>query len=108
MADTSARRRFLQCPRCGAENLPTSKFCANCGFNLRGDKEAPVAASLPSRSGTLLPYSPGQSGPGPVARLSLIGIALILVVCLALACLYLNSGADRAAPRGTPVITPRR
>ena len=26
-----------RCPNCGTENLPTDKFCANCGYSLTGE-----------------------------------------------------------------------
>lgn len=57
------------------------------------------------KSGTMLPYSPGMSGPGPTARLALIGAAFLLVACLVLGCIFLYSGADRTPPR--PTATPR-
>ena len=77
MADTSQRRRFLQCPRCGAENLPTSKFCAQCGMNLRGEVQAPAATTMASKAGAVLPYSPGQRGPGRTAQLAVIFFAFV-------------------------------
>jgi uncharacterized membrane protein YvbJ len=102
MADTSQRRRFLLCPRCGAENLPNSRFCSNCGANLReGEQQAAMATATAPKGGTMLPYSPGMSGPGPTARLALVGIAFLLIACLALACVFLYSGADRTRPTPT-------
>src|SRR3954447_5751442 len=82
MADTSQRRRFLQCPRCGAENLPTSKFCAQCGMNLRGEVQAPAATSMAPKGGAVLPYMPGQRGPGRTAQLALVFFAFVLLACL--------------------------
>jgi uncharacterized membrane protein YvbJ len=106
MADTSQRRRFLLCPRCGAENLPTSRFCSQCGANLReGEQQAAMATATAPKGGTMLPYSPGMSGPGPTARLALVGVALLLIACLVAACIFLYSGADRTPPR--PTSTPR-
>jgi uncharacterized membrane protein YvbJ len=107
MADTSQRRRFLLCPRCGAENLPTSRFCSQCGANLRdGERQAAMATATAPKGGTMLPYSPGISGPGPTARLAFVGIALLLIACLVLACLFLYSGADRTRPTPTPRAAP--
>ena len=106
MADTSQRRRFLQCPRCGAENLPTNRFCAQCGMNLRGETQGAVATPMAPKSGTMLPYSPGMQGPGPTARIAFVGIAFLIVVCLVLFYLFLSSGADRTPPR--PTSTPVR
>lgn len=106
MADTSQRRRFLLCPRCGAENLPTSRFCSQCGASLReGEQQGAMASATLPKGGTMLPYSPGISGPGPTARLALVGIAILLVACLALGCVFLYSGADRTPAR--PTSTPR-
>ncbi len=106
MADTSQRRRFLMCPRCGAENLPTSRFCSQCGANLReGEQQAAMASATLPKGGTMMPYSPGMSGPGPTARLALVGAAFLLLACLALGCVFLYSGADRTPPR--PTSTPR-
>lgn len=105
MADTSQRRRFLQCPRCGAENLPLNKFCGQCGATLRGETQAAVATPLAPKSGTLIPYMPGAQGPGPIARLALGGAVLLLFFCLAAAYIFLSSGADRTPPR--PTVTPR-
>ena len=79
MADTSQRRRFLQCPRCGAENLPLNKFCGQCGANLRGETQgAMMSGSLPPKVGTVLPYSPGVQGPGRVAVLAVIALCFRL------------------------------
>lgn len=102
MADTSQRRRFLLCPRCGAENLPNNRFCSNCGANLReGEQQAAMATATAPKGGTMLPYSPGMSGPGPTARLAFVGIAILLIACLAFACVFLYSGADRTRPTPT-------
>jgi uncharacterized membrane protein YvbJ len=106
MADTSQRRRFLQCPRCGAENLPTSKFCAQCGMNLRGEVQAPAATTLAPKAGAVMPYSPGQRGPGRTAQLAAIFLAFVLLACLFLGYLFFSSGADRTPPR--PTATPPR
>lgn len=104
MADTSQRRRFLQCPRCGAENLPLNKFCGQCGAPLRGENPAIAATAMPPKAGTLLPYSPGLHGPGPVARLAVVFLLVVLLTCSVLAYLFLASGADRTPPR--PTATP--
>ena len=104
MVDTSQRRRFLQCPRCGAENLPINKFCAQCGMNLRGETQAAAASSMIPKGGTVMPYSPGAQGPGRTARLALIFAFLIMIACAALLYLFLASGADRTPPR--PTTTP--
>lgn len=106
MADTSQRRRILQCPRCGAENLPINKFCAQCGMNLRGEVQAPAATTMAPKSGTMLPYSPGSRGPGRVAVLVIAFLAFVLLACLFLTYLFLSSGADRTPPR--PTTTPPR
>lgn len=105
MVDTSQRRRFLQCPRCGAENLPNNKFCAQCGMNLRGETQAAAATGMIPKGGTVMPYSPGAQGPGRTARLALIFAVVILIACVALLYLFLASGADRtpARPTTTPV-----
>ena len=105
MADTAQRRRFLQCPRCGAENLPINKFCAQCGMNLRGETQAAVATSMIPKGGTVMPYSPGTQGPGRTARLAVIFGFLVLLACVFLLYLFLASGADRtpARPTSTPV-----
>lgn len=105
MADTSQRRRFLQCPKCGAENLPDHKFCGQCGAPLRGSVAGAVQAPLPSKAGSLLPYSPGLRGPGAGARLALGGIVLLLLACVLLTLVFLSSGADRtpARPTSTPI-----
>ncbi len=56
MADTSQRRRFLMCPRCGAENLPTSRFCSQCGANLReGEQQAAMASAILFNLLTMMP-----------------------------------------------------
>lgn len=104
MADTSARRRFLICPRCGAENLPLNKFCGQCGANLRGESPAAAAAPLPSKAGTILPYTPGAQGPGQGARLALIGLVVVTLACIVLLIAFLASGADPtpARPTSTP------
>lgn len=99
MADTSQRRRFLQCPRCGAENLPTNKFCGQCGANLRGESQAAMATPLAPKGGAVLPYTPGAQGPGTGARLAIAGIILVALICTALFILFLASGADRSPPR---------
>ena len=99
MADTSQRRRFLQCPRCGAENLPTNKFCGQCGANLRGDAPAPAGTTLPSKGGAVLPYSPGARGPGKAARLMIGAVLLLILASCVLVYVYLFSGADHAQPR---------
>ena len=106
MVDTSQRRRFLQCPRCGAENLPINKFCAQCGMNLRGETQAAAASSMIPKGGTVMPYSPGAQGPGRTARLALIFAFLIMIACAALLYLFLASGADRtpARPTTTPLV----
>src|SRR4051794_41075036 len=106
MADTTQRRRFLQCPRCGAENLPANKFCAQCGMNLRGETQGAVATPLAPKSGTILPYSPGTQGPGTTARVVFAGLFLTVVVCIVLFYLFLASGADRTPPH--PTTTPIR
>lgn len=105
MADTSQRRRFLQCPKCGAENLPLNKFCGQCGAPLRGGVSGAMQSALPSKVGTLLPYSPGLRGPGRGARIAVAAIAVLLVVCALLGVLFLSSGADRtpARPTSTPI-----
>lgn len=105
MADTSQRRRFLQCPRCGAENLPLNKFCGQCGANLRGESQAAMATSLAPKSGAPMPYIPGAQGPGAVARLTLAGLILAALICTVLFILFLTSGADPtpARPTSTPV-----
>ena len=103
MVDTSQRRRFLQCPRCGAENLPTNKFCGQCGANLRGETPAAAATTMAPKAGTLLPYTPGAQGPGRGARLALVALVLITLFCTVLLYFYLASGADRS-PRPTPAI----
>ena len=105
MTDTSQRRRFLQCPRCGAENLPTNRFCGQCGAELRGETPGALATSLAPKGGAVLPYSPGLKGPGPLARLALVGAVLLIVFCLAATYVFLASGADRtpARPTSTPV-----
>ncbi len=106
MADTSQRRRFLVCPRCGAENLPNSRFCSQCGANLReGEQQGAMASPTLPKGGTMLPYSPGMKGPGTTARLALVGAAFLLIACLVLSCVFLSSGADRTPPR--PTSTPR-
>lgn len=103
MADTSQRRRFLQCPKCGAENLPLNKYCGQCGAPLRDGGVAQTA--LPSKAGSLLPYSPGLRGPGTGARLALAGTLILLLACVLLTLAFLSSGADRtpARPTSTPV-----
>ena len=101
MADTSQRRRFLQCPRCGAENLPTNKFCGQCGANLRGESQAAMATSLAPKSGTILPYTPGAQGPGRGARLAVVALVLVTIFCTILLYAFLASGADRTPPRAT-------
>jgi hypothetical protein len=105
MADTTQRRRFLQCPRCGAENLPTNRFCGQCGADLRGETPGAVATPLAPKGGVVLPYTPGLKGPGPLARLALVGAVLLIVFCLAATYVFLASGADRtpARPTSTPV-----
>ena len=106
MADTSQRRRFLLCPRCGAENLPDNRFCSQCGANLRdGEVQGAMASATAPKRGTVLPYSPGMNGPGPTARLAIVGVALLLFACLLIGCVFLYSGADRTPPR--PTSTPR-
>ena len=106
MADTSQRRRFLLCPRCGAENLPNNRFCSQCGANLReGEVQGALATATAPKRGTVLPYSPGMNGPGPTARLALVGVAFLLLACLAIGCVFLASGADRTPAR--PTSTPR-
>jgi uncharacterized membrane protein YvbJ len=106
MADTTQRRRFLQCPRCGAENLPTNKFCAQCGQNLRGETPAAAATSMAPKAGTILPYSPGAQGPGRTARITFVFLFFVTIACLVLLYLFLASGADRTPPR--PTSTPPR
>ncbi len=104
MADTSARRRFLICPRCGAENLPINKFCGQCGANLRGESPAAAATVPAPKSGAILPYTPGAQGPGRGARLALLGLVLATLACIALLIAFLASGADTtpARPTSTP------
>ncbi len=106
MADTSPRRRILQCPRCGAENLPTNRFCAQCGANLRGETPAAAATTMTPKAGTVMPYSPGAQGPGRVAWLVIIFTIFVLIACSVLFWLFLSSGADRTPPR--PTIVPTR
>ena len=102
MADTSQRRRFLQCPRCGAENLPLNKFCGQCGANLRGETQgALMSAPLPPKAGTVLPYSPGVQGPGRAAVLAVIALILTTLFCAAILYLFLASGADRTPAQAT-------
>lgn len=104
MADTSQRRRFLQCPRCGAENLPLNKFCGQCGANLRGESPTAAATASPPKTGALLPYSPGLRGPGKGARLLIGALIAIVLACSVLLYAFLASGADRtpARPTSTP------
>ncbi len=45
-APAEARPDLAQCPGCGAENLPDSKFCANCGIVMEAVAEEPSAAEL--------------------------------------------------------------
>ncbi len=106
MADTSQRRRFLQCPRCGAENLPINKFCAQCGMNLRGETQAAAATSMAPKGGAVMPYSPGAAGPGRTARFALAFAILVTIACLFLLYLFLASGADPTPAR--PTSTPPR
>ncbi len=103
MVDTTQRRRFLQCPRCGAENLPTSKFCAQCGMNLRGEVQAASATSMAPKGGTIMPYSPGMQGPGRTAFVAAAFLALLTLACVVLLYLFLASGADRTPARPTSV-----
>ena len=106
MADTSQRRRFLQCPRCGAENLPTNRFCGQCGANLRGESPAASGTALPPRSGALMPYVPGARGPSRRALTFMLGgLLAFILACALLFYLFLASGADRtpARPTSTPV-----
>jgi len=105
MADTSQRRRFLQCPRCGAENLPTNRFCGQCGANLRGETPAAAGTALPPRSGALMPYVPGARGPSRRALAFMLGgLLAFTLACSVLLYLFLASGADRtpARPTSTP------
>ena len=105
MADTSQRRRFLQCPRCGAENLPTNRFCGQCGANLRGETPAAAGTALPPRSGALTPYVPCTRGPSREALALMIGgLPAFTLACSVLLSLFLASGADRtpARPTSTP------
>jgi hypothetical protein len=104
MADTSQRRRYLECPRCGAENLPTSKFCSQCGASLRGDAPAPPSASAglpPLRTSGMLPYMPGAHGPGPLMRVALVFLVIVLIACVVFFYFFLLSGADRTPSRIT-------
>lgn len=105
MADTSQRRRFLQCPKCGAENLPLNKFCGQCGASLRDGASGALQSALPSKAGSLLPYSPGLRGPGTGARLALAGAVVLLLACVLVTFAFLSSGADRtpARPTSTPL-----
>lgn len=106
MADTSQRRRFLLCPRCGAENLPINKFCGQCGANLRGETQAAMATTMAPKGGALLPYTPGAQWPSRAARLTIVALVALTLFCAILLYAFLASGADTTPARPTSTLVP--
>lgn len=46
-APAEVRPDLVQCPACGAENLPDSTFCSNCGILMEAPAESEVSSTEP-------------------------------------------------------------
>jgi hypothetical protein len=55
----------ITCPNCGTQNEPASRFCAECGADLRTSQPAPEPSATPQPSFPTIPpqYSPSQAQP---------------------------------------------
>jgi Flp pilus assembly protein TadB len=76
------------CPRCGAQHLPQTRFCTNCGADLSGLSGAPPQSSVPSWASAqqMTGFSSGQ-GQQALKALLLAIVGIIAGTLLALALL---------------------
>jgi hypothetical protein len=90
----------VRCPRCGTENEPGDRFCANCGASLREKQE-------PSEQ-----ISPGERlaraiGTSRRTRLLTAGTAVAIVIAI-VAAFALPSNNDHSIPRDSYTIAADR
>ncbi|TMQ10535.1 MAG: zinc-ribbon domain-containing protein [Deltaproteobacteria bacterium] len=63
----------MNCPTCGAQNLPNAAFCSQCSTNLMAPPGMPPGAPMP---GAPMGYGPmGYGGPPMMTRTSGMAIA---------------------------------
>jgi hypothetical protein len=89
----------VRCPRCGTENEPGDRFCANCGASLGAKEEPSEQLSLGERL-------TGAIGTSPRARLLTAGTAIAVVIAI-VAVIALPSN-DQGIPRDAYTIAADR
>ncbi len=102
----------MYCPKCGATNDDTSKFCLGCGGPLGQQAEPPAAAPPPAPAYNAPPaYQPPQTNPPKKSHTGIIVvIALILVLAIGAAAVFFvlsnkDDKDDKNDKNSTTVVT---
>jgi uncharacterized RDD family membrane protein YckC len=57
----------MDCPKCGTENSPQSRFCRNCGFDIKGiTAETPGQPRIPPVPSSMSPAVPATASTNPL------------------------------------------
>jgi len=98
----------MYCPKCGATNDDTSKFCLGCGGPLGQQAESPAAAPPPAPVYNAPPaYQPPQTNPPKKSHTGIIVvIALLLVLAIGAAVVFsvLSKKDDKDDKNSTTVV----